>query len=103
VWKDPATPHTVTFLGGEPAPDVVIPHPEADGPPRLELNPVVVKPAGDPTSFAGGALHSGFLDAAQLPPGSPAPTFTVRFDQPGRYEYVCMLHEGMTGTIVVEP
>jgi plastocyanin len=103
VWKDPATPHTVTFLGGKPAPDVVIPHPSNDGPPRLELNPVVLEPAGDPTAFAGGALHSGFLDAAQLPPGSPAPTFTVRFDQPGTYEYECLLHEGMTGTIVVEP
>jgi len=103
VWKDPATPHTVTFLGGEPTPDVAIPHPGTDGPPRLELNPVVLKPAGDPTSFAGGALHSGFLDPGLLPPGSPAPSYTVRFEQPGTYEYLCLLHEGMTGTIVVEP
>lgn len=102
IWKDPATPHTVTFLSGDPPPDVAIPRMSADGTPRLELNPGILKPAGDPTSFAGGPLNSGFLDAAQLPPGSPAPTFTVRFDQPGTFDYRCLLHEGMQGTIVVE-
>jgi plastocyanin len=31
-------------------------------------------------------------------------TFSVRFDTPGTYEYVCIPHEptGMTGTVVVE-
>ena len=102
VWKDPETPHTVTFLGGEQPPDVVIPRPQADGPPKLELNPAVLTPSGDPTSYSGGHLNSGFLDPAQSPAGSGAPTFSVRFDQPGTYEYVCLLHEGMGGTIVVE-
>jgi plastocyanin len=103
IWKDPETPHTVTFLGGEANPEVVIPRPQPNGPPRLELNPAVLAPAGDPTDFAGGPLNSGFLDPAQLPPGGGAPTFSVRFTQPGTYEYVCLLHENMAGTIVVEP
>jgi plastocyanin len=104
VWKDPLTPHTVTFLGGAPLPEVVIPRAEGSGPPRLELNPGVLAPAGEPTSYDGsGWLNSGFLDPAQMPPGSPAPTFTVRFEAPGTYEYLCLLHEGMSGTIVVEP
>ena len=102
IWKDPMTPHTVTFLGGATPPDLVIPRPQADGPPRLELNPAVLAPSGDPTAFDGGYLSSGFIDPTQIPPGGPSPTFTMRFDQPGTYEYVCLLHENMRGTIVVE-
>jgi plastocyanin len=26
----------------------------------------------------------------------------VTFNAPGTYEYLCLLHEGMTGTVVVE-
>jgi plastocyanin len=48
----------VTFLAGQPAPDVVLPQP---------------------------------------------PTFSVTFVQPGSYDYLCLLHDGMVGTIVVEP
>jgi plastocyanin len=102
IWKDPGTPHTVTFLDGAPAPDLIVPRPQPGGPPLLELNPVVLHPSGDPTGYAGGQLSSGFVDPSEMPPGSPAPTFTVRFDQPGTYQYVCLLHENMAGTIVVE-
>ena len=31
----------------------------------------------------------------------PGHSFTVRFDQPGTYPYVCLLHPGMGGTIIV--
>jgi plastocyanin len=31
----------------------------------------------------------------------PGRSFNVRFDQPGTYTYVCTLHPGMGGTIVV--
>lgn len=29
--------------------------------------------------------------------------YTVRFDAPGRYDYVCSFHPFMTGSVVVEP
>jgi len=100
IWKTEDTPHTVTFLAGQPAPAVVVPQPQAGGPPKLQLNPLVLAPAGEATNWDGGSyLNSGFL---QPMPGQPTPTFTVRFANPGTYDYVCVLHEGMVGTIVVE-
>jgi plastocyanin len=100
IWKTQDTPHTVTFLAGQPAPDVLVPQPQANGPPRLQLNPTVLAPAGDPTGWDGTSyLNSGFL---QPMPDQPAPTFTVRFTNPGTYDYVCVLHQGMVGTVVVQ-
>jgi plastocyanin len=100
IWKTEDTPHTVTFLSGQPAPDVILPQPQPNGPPRLQLNPQVLAPSGDPTDFEGGIyLNSGFLQPA---PGQPAPSFTVTFNAPGTYQYLCLLHEGMTGTVVVQ-
>jgi plastocyanin len=101
IWKTQGTPHRLTFLGGGPAPDVVVPQPQPAGPPRLMLNPVVLAPAGDAAGWNGsGYLNSGFL---QPMPGQPTPAFTVRFEAAGTYDYVCVLHDGMAGTIVVEP
>ena len=100
IWKTADVPHTVTFLGGEAAPEVIVPHPQPEGPPRLELSPRVLAPAGDPTNWDGADyLNSGFLAPR---PGGPAPTFTVHFTSPGTYEYLCLLHEGMRGTVVVK-
>jgi plastocyanin len=101
IWKTEDTPHTVTFLAGQPAPDVVVPQTQPGAPPALQLNPQVLAPAGNATNWDGGTfLNSGFL---QPMPGKPTPTFTVRFTNPGQYDYVCVLHEGMVGTVVVEP
>jgi plastocyanin len=104
VWKNPETPHTVTFLAGQQAPDIVLPQPQPNGPPQLQLNPAVLAPSGDPTSYSGGPLNSGFLNPLMPPPGtSGPPTFTVTFDAPGTYTYVCLLHVGMDGSIHVLP
>jgi len=100
VWKTSETPHTVTFLAGQEPPEVVLPQPQPAGPPKLQLNPQMLAPAGNATKWDGGTyLNSGFL---QPMPGQPTPTFSVTFAQPGTYDYVCLLHEGMVGTIVVE-
>ena len=101
IWKTEGTPHTVTFLSGAPAPDIIIPQPQASGPPRLQLNPRVLAPIGNTAPWTGsGYLNSGFLQPAQ---GRPAPTFSVTFGASGTYSYLCLLHEGMVGTVVVEP
>jgi plastocyanin len=101
IWKTADTPHTVTFLAGQPAPATVLPVPQPNGPPRLQLNPQVAAPAGSPIDYDGGSfLNSGLV---QPIPGQPTPTFTVHFDSPGSYQYVCLLHEGMVGTINVLP
>lgn len=89
-------PHTVTFLGGQQPPPVVMVQPQPAGPPRFQLNPDMLMPAGNPTAYDGsGYLNSGFTE-----PG-PAGTFTATFTQPGSYDYVCLLHEGMVGTVIV--
>jgi plastocyanin len=54
----------------------------------------VAGPAGGNTYTGTGYLNSGILEA----PGA----FTVRFDAPpGRYDYLCLIHPFMTGTITV--
>jgi plastocyanin len=101
IWKTEGTPHTVTFLGGSPAPEVIVPQPQAGGPPRLQLNPAVLAPAGEATAWNGaGYLNSGFL---QPMPNQPSPTFTVRFQSTGSFDYLCLLHDNMVGTVVVLP
>jgi plastocyanin len=90
-------PHTVTFLAGQPQPDVVNVLPQDNGPPRVQLNPTMFNPAGDPSAYDGSSyLNSGFTE-----PG-PNGTYTVTFTQPGSYDYLCLLHPGMVGTVVVQ-
>lgn len=74
----PGAPHTVTF-GHEP--------------PGL----AILAPSGDPTHYSGGDLNSEVLA-----PGVP---FTVTFTAPGKYHYICAIHDdmGMVGDVVVVP
>jgi plastocyanin len=90
-------PHTVTFLAGQAQPDVVNVQPQPAGPPQFQLNPTMFNPAGDPSAYDGSSyLNSGFTE-----PG-PNGTYTVTFTQPGSYDYLCLLHPGMVGTVVVQ-
>ncbi len=101
VNRDPSRPHTVTFLGGEPTPAQVIVEMQAQGPPKLLINPKWLNPS-KVTSYEGGFATSGQLFPATAPPDTPK-SFTLTFARPGRYEYVCIVHqtEGMRGMVVV--
>ena len=48
-------------------------------------------------------INSGWLwPQGQVPPGAPPlTTFTVTFEKPGIYDYVCTVHPWMTGTVSV--
>jgi plastocyanin len=65
------------------------------------------EPPGSPTAPYDGANHGdGYLNSGILaPPGSPAnagpQSFQVTFTKPGTYQYECVIHEHMDGTIVV--
>ena len=50
-------------------------------------------------------LNSGWLwPPGQAPPGGPAITrFTVAFEKPGTYGYVCNVHPWMAGKVIVSP
>lgn len=49
-------------------------------------------------------VNSGvILPVGQIPPGiPPITTFTVTFEKPGIYNYLCTVHPWMTGSVVVK-
>lgn len=68
---------------------------------RTELDPTGGDwnfPAGAPSGslFGDEGAHSGFILET-----STDPTFTLRFETPGVFEYSCLLHPGMRGTVRV--
>jgi len=100
VWTmpDPFEIHTVTFVSGAEAPGFVEPQfgpggPGA-GPPRLVIPANVVNPTGGTTYTGTGYVNSGIL-------GNGA-SFALRVDAPaGTYDYLCIVHPFMRGTVTV--
>jgi plastocyanin len=96
--------HTVTFLGGGAAPDLVIPGPQAppDVPSPFILNPAAITQVappgglGDLTTF----VNSGLMGRE---PGQYR-TFDLRFTAVNVYDYICLVHgQMMVGTVKVVP
>jgi plastocyanin len=95
--------HTVTF-----GPDaerrqveqhVIMPIVQKSGPPMLAFNPKVALPAGGKTYDGTGWVSSGLLTPTAAGPAK----YTLTFTKPGTYEYDCLLHPHMDGTITVLP
>jgi plastocyanin len=104
TWKmsDFTELHTVTFPENpEELPEFVMPEPQENGPPKLLVNPDVLKPVGDNNHAGNGYFNSGFLFRAE---GQETPTYSLTFTQTGTYEYFCLVHTTakMKGTIIVE-
>ncbi len=101
TWKENAHEiHTVSFLGNlTQPPDLLIPIPNAP-PGAMAFNAQVAMPSApqdgnyDGTTFA----NSGVMG---MDPGQ-AQSFSLTFTQPGTYNYVCLVHQGMKGTITVD-
>jgi len=94
VQNDAETPHTVTLTSGQAEPKDILVEPQASGPPKLVFNPVVLAPAGGATYSGTGYFNSGLLQGTQSPAPGPR-TYSLVFDTPGTYEYICVLHDGM--------
>lgn len=81
TWVDrhPDEPHTVTFASPFKSPE----------------DPGVTQPGGVKSggSYAGGFSNSGFI-------GGPA-KFSLKFTKKGTYNYICVIHPGMHGTVQV--
>ena len=88
----PAFEHTVTFLGKSKTPDLAIP--EKGG--KLLFNPLVALPQGLNTYAGKGVINSGVLQGR-------GKSYSLTFTKPGSYAYVCLLHPGMAGTVIVQP
>lgn len=96
--------HTVTF-GDEP--ELVTFEPQPQGPPLVVLNPQAYTPSGGQDYQGRGYYNSGFLVPGPLPPDAPPilrDKYSLTFNTPGRYEYICITHYalGMDGTVIVE-
>jgi len=99
-------------------------HTVSFNPPPAAMQPVVPIPGGGPTDFmlppelgfatrapgapvekfsGTGYVNSGILSKQPLAPGAPPnDTFSLTFDKPGAYKFVCLLHPSMDGVVVVE-
>jgi plastocyanin len=126
TWKFEGDLHTVTFATGTKPAGLVIPSSQAppgeviprvflpvpDAPQGVNMmNPALVFPtrkADQPVEkYSGtGFVNSGMMSNATLFPGTPPiQAFSVTFDAPGTFQYVCLLHQefGMRGTVEVAP
>jgi plastocyanin len=95
-------PHTVTFFNGQPDPGLVIPVPQASGPPVLYISPTALFPyAPAPVLTRTGAYNSGLL----LPVPGTTSSLKIGDMTPGPLLYQCQLHDtsGMKGTLIVLP
>lgn len=103
--------HTVTFLAGQAPPQFIVPGP---GQGELTLGAAFFPLGGSAQSatFDGSAQISSGVPFLSMPPPEaaegdaaaqqpPAPHYQVTFTRGGVYEYLCTVHPGMTGTIVV--
>lgn len=103
--------HTVTFLGGQPAPAFTMPVATDpilgvsdsagkpfffNGLPNIHVNPQVAFPAGG-SSYNGKTYTNSGLPVGPAV-GKP---FALKFTKAGTFRYFCMVHRGMTGTVKV--
>lgn len=84
--------HTVTFVSGTRPPDLFIPENNR----KMLFNPRVALPQGLNTYTGKGEANSGALMGKDK-------SYSLTFTKPGAYTYLCVLHPGMTGTVVVQP
>lgn len=101
--------HTVTFLGGEAYPAFVEAAPGGQAG-AMRINPNAAfstrQPGGAVEAYSGTTyVNSGIMSPVPTTPGAPInDTFTLNFDTPGVYTYVCLVHgPGMSGTVTVDP
>lgn len=90
--------HTVTFLGGNPLPDLLVPVP--NGPQgAMMINPMAAFPVVPSNGhYDGSYINSGLMSSD---PGQIT-SFDLVFDQAGTYSYVCIVHgQMMSGKVVV--
>src|SRR5258707_4734575 len=88
-WSFEGFPN-VAFLGGGAAPPFAVP--EGD---KMYWNPLILIPAGDQTYEGTGYHNSG------LPGPNGQLSYTLTFTKPGRYSYICAIHSGMRGLVIV--
>ena len=96
TWMfSPFEPHSVTFLSGADAPEEFIPL--DDG--RLAFNPEALYASGGMEYDGTGVVNSGIV---VFDPEAD-PTYSLTFTATGNFDYLCLIHPQMTGTVTVVP
>ena len=67
------------------------------------FNPRIAFPSGGNTYDGTGFVNSGILLFTVKPGSTAAPMFHLTFTKAGTYEYDCLLHPHMEGSITVLP
>ncbi|MEZ4669318.1 MAG: plastocyanin/azurin family copper-binding protein [Anaerolineae bacterium] len=99
IWQvppDSPTAHFVNSVDYDPVavPDI-IPQENAGGPPTLLAGPGFLGTTPDGTTVgAGESFNSTFL--------VPGQSFSLTFKDPGVYPYICHVHPGMGGAVIVQ-
>jgi plastocyanin len=101
TWKfgeSAIEPHTVSMppkRGGE-----IVPVPQEGKPPILSVGP---ESNMAPMTQSGATIKTEdkFSSGLLIPIPGKLPTFTLTFADAGVYPYVCNVHRGMTGVVVV--
>jgi plastocyanin len=120
-----AVPNSTQFKALMPNPNLeplIVPNPPGTEPTSKTViidnarayNPTVIDSAGKNITYlppnanytmdgTESYINSGWLwPQGQVPPGAPPlTTFTVTFENPGIYDYVCTVHPWMTGSVEV--
>lgn len=97
TWAIPPgmEPHTITSPPLPPGSEIQV-IPQEGGPPMVTFSEAGVASVADGAVVSGGGpFNTGLL--------FPGQSYTLSFDTPGVYDYVCILHAGMTGSVVVMP
>lgn len=99
TWTVPAdspTPHFVNSASYDPnAVADIIPKDNAGGPPTLLAGPGFLGTTQDGATIASG---ESFNSPILMPGGS----FSLTFKNPGVYAYICHVHPGMSGVVIVQ-
>jgi len=103
VWSSPTDHlfHNVIF--GEPNAQPITIEPQPQGPPKVTAPFEVFFPVGGPMNSGSGTYSSGIIVGPKDAPGPFATSYSLTFNAPGTYNYICGLHgdQGMKGTIIV--
>lgn len=97
TWTVPLgmEPHTITWPMLPPGSEVTV-IPQDGGTPVLAFaDAAFPSPESGTEIGTGDPFNSGIL--------MPGQSFTLKFSEPGVYNYACFLHPGMQGTVVVMP
>ena len=110
VPDDSREPHFIAWPPPPPGSDFA-PVPQDAGPPVIALGPSFYPSTpsgstiGQGDSFNSGALApaQGFFSDTFHGEGLAGPSFTLTFSDPGVYNYLCFVHPGMQGVVIVSP